>query len=310
MRSLLRLTSWGAVACTVGVALVWTACARSSSQAGAGATSAPTLNEGGGPGASATLRPLGNPVPLNDGSLANWVDCVSALHVTVMRDYAVANAERLADTRPWVEAGARVSDLAPADLRALCDWEACLRTNGYGHVCYVNDAGWEQCRVCSGAADCSGLPMSEDDCVAHAADPGVAACHVVLLEECLLQRAIRMPTDPRVTTTCFESGQACAGQRPGDLSAQAAAARHETDQVAVEQAEREFAVAVENDADPPAVAGFWEQQFCMWDGGVPDDLDGSVDGWGEGADAFWCAVSDGGSADVADVAIVDAGAPE
>jgi hypothetical protein len=223
-----------------------------------------------------------------------------------MRDYAVANAERLADTRPSIDAGARVSDLAPGDLRALCDWEACLRTNGYGHVCYVNDAGWEQCRVCSGSADCSGLPVSQDDCVAHAGDPGVATCQVVLLEECLLQRAIRMPADPRVTRTCFLSGQACAGQLPGDLSVQATAARHETDQVAVEQAEREFAVAVANDADPPAVTAFWEQQFCTWDGGVPDDLDGGVDGWGEGVDAFWCSVSDGGSGDAT---IVDAGGP-
>ncbi len=264
-------------------------------------------NESNGPGPVQLLRPLDSASPLGDGSPANWVDCVSALHVTAMRAYGVANAERLADTRPWIDAGARVSDLAAVDLRAFCDWEACLRTNGYGHICYVGDAGWEQCRVCNGSADCSGLPMSQDDCAAHAQDPGAATCHVVLLEECLLQRAIRMPTDPRVTKTCALSEEACAGQLPGDLSAQAAAARHETDQVTIEQSEREFTVGLASDAEPPAVASFWEQQFCMWDGGVPDDLDGGADGWGEGVDAYWCAVSDGGSSDVT---TVDTGSPE
>jgi hypothetical protein len=195
-----------------------------------------------------------------------------------------------------------VADLAPADLRAFCDWEACLRTNGYGHACYVNDAGWEQCRVCDGSADCSGFPTSQDDCVAHS--PGLSTCHVALLEECLLQRAIRMPNDPRVTTTCSLSAQACAGEVPGDLSSQVAAARHETDQVAVEQAEREFAMGLAADAEAPGVGAFWEQQFCMWDGGVPDDLDGGADGWS--VDVFWCA-ADGGSADDA---LVDTGSPE
>lgn len=258
------------------IALAWTACAQSSSQPDTGTSNFPDLG---------------------DGAPANWVDCVSALHVTAIRDYGVANAERVGDTHPEIEAGARVSDLASADLAALCDWEACLRTNGYGHICYVNDAGWEQCRGCDSVAECGGLPTTQADCVAHAGDPGVATCHVVLLEECLLQRAIRLPTDPRVTVACFESAQACAGQLPGDLSAQAVAARHETDQVAVEQAEREFTVALESDADPSAVAAFWEQQFCMWEGGHPEDLDGGVDGWGEGVDAFWCATLDGGSAD-------------
>jgi hypothetical protein len=113
-----------------------------------------------------------------------------------------------------------------------------------------------------------------------------------------------MPTDPRVTTTCALSEQACAGQLPGDLSAQAVAARHETDQVAVEQAEREFAVGLMDDAEAPGVGSSWQQQFCMWDGGIPDDLDGGVDGWG--VDVFWCA-ADGGSGDVT---IADGGSPD
>jgi hypothetical protein len=301
MRPLIELTRRHARRCAVAAALASAAC---HPQASSGTQAS---NEAGALDQAPALRPLGDPAPAGDGSAAPWVDCVSALHVTAMRDYGVANAERLADTRPGIRAGARVSDLAPADLRALCDWEACLRTNGYGHICYVGDAGWEQCRVCSTSADCSGLPMSQDDCVAHAGDPGVVTCHVALLEECLLQRAIRLPTDPRETRTCAASEQACSGRLPGDLSAQAAAARHETSQVAVEQAEREFVVGLASDAEPPAVASFWEQQFCMWDGGVPDDLDGGADGWGEGVDATWCAVSDGGPGDVT---TVDAGGVE
>ncbi len=305
MRSPLGLTRRTAYRCAVSAALASIACHTPSSASGSRDVAATVAsNEANAPDLAPALQLLDNPAPAAAGSPPNWVDCVSALHVTAMRDYAVANAERLAGTRPGIDAGARVADLAPADLGALCDWEACLRTNGYGHICYVADAGWEQCRVCDGSADCSGLPMSQDDCVARAQGPGVATCHVVLLEECLLQRAIRMPTDPRVTITCLQSGQACAGQLPGDLSAQATAARHETDQVAIEQAEREFAGGLATDAEAPGVASFWEQQFCMWDGGAPDDLDGGADGWG--VDAYWCA-SDAGSGDLT---IADTGSLE
>jgi hypothetical protein len=242
-----------------------------------------------------SAQPLEDASTSGDVDSTNWVDCVSALHVVAMRDYAVANAERLADTHPWIDARARVSDLAPADLAAWCDWEACLRTNGYGHVCSVNDGGWEQCRACDASADCSGFPTSQGDCVAQAGNAGVAACHVVLMEECLLQRAIRLPNDPRVTMTCFLSGQACTGLLPGDLSSQAVAARHETDQVAVAESEREFVMGLEADAEASGVAAFWEQQFCLWDGGAPEDLDGGVDGWGEEVDTYWCAVDAGDS---------------
>jgi hypothetical protein len=311
MRSL-GLTRRAALWCAIGAALGSSAChSASSASPSLGVAAAAISNEPDAPG---PVQPLEDASTSGDVDSANWVDCVSALHVVAMRDYGVANAERLADTRPWIDASARVSDLAPADLAAWCDWEACLRTNGYGHVCYVNDAGWEQCRVCDASADCSGFPLSQGDCVAHAGDPGVATCHVVLLEECLLQRAIRLPNDPRVTTTCFLGGQACAGLLPGDLSSQAVAARHETDQVVVEEAEREFVIGLEADAEPAGVGAFWEQQFCMWDGGAPDDLDGGVDGWGEGVEAYWCALDDGGSLDGtlvdARATFVDAGSSE
>jgi hypothetical protein len=131
----------------------------------------------------------------------------------------------------------------------------------------------------------------------------MATCQVVLLEECLLQRAIRMPTDPRVTTTCALNARACSGQLPGDLAAQAATARNETDQVAIEQSEREFAVGLAADAEASGFGDFWEQQFCTWDGGVPDDLDGGADGWA--VDVYWCA-PEGGTDRVADATIVDA----
>jgi hypothetical protein len=282
MRAPFRLTGLVAGACAAWAALAPIACRSSGSPTGSASSNVVASD------------PASAPDPPGDGSPPNWVDCVATLHVVAMRDFGVANSERLADTRPWIEAGARVSDLATADVGAFCDWEACLRTNGYGHLCFVNDAGWEQCRLCDGSADCHGLPTSQDDCVAHAGDPGVAPCHVALLEECLLQRALRLPADPRVTQTCFLSERACAGKLPGDLSAQAVAARHETDQVAVEQAEREFAVALETDADPPAVASFWAQQFCMWDGGLPDDLDGGGDGQAEGENLPWCEIAEAG----------------
>jgi hypothetical protein len=207
-----------------------------------------------------------------DGAASSWVDCVDAVHVIFLRDYSVSNAVRLEESHPAIGSATRVSDLAQADLRAFCDWESCVRTNGYAHVCYANDAGWEQCRVCDGGADCDGRPASQDDCVAGASAPGRQACHVELLEECLLQRAIRPPTDARLTQTCYLSAQACAGELPGDLSALAGQARQETRQVAVEQSEREFALTLARDASTPAVASYWQQQFSGWDGGLPVDL--------------------------------------
>jgi hypothetical protein len=138
---------------------------------------------------AAPLHVLDDPGVSIDASPANWVDCVAALHVVTSRGFKVANAERLGESHSSIGAASRIADLAPSDLRAFCDWEACIRTNGYGHLCGVNDAGWESCRLCNGTADCSGLP----------ADVDRAQCHVALLEECLLQRAIRQPADERVT---------------------------------------------------------------------------------------------------------------
>jgi hypothetical protein len=233
---------------------------------------APTRDPVGG----TTLHTLDNPPVTADASASSWVDCVGALHVDVSRGYLLANAQRLSESNPSIGAMSRVADLAPSDLRAFCDWEACVRTNGYRHVCSVNDAGWESCRVCDGGADCDGLPAREDDCVAHAGDTGRASCHVFLLEECLLQRAIRAPGDPRLTEACRLSEAACAGQLPGDLSTQALAARRETDQVTVEECERELVIASALDASGGS-ASYWEQRFSAWDGGLPGDLDAPSD---------------------------------
>ncbi|MGH7271671.1 MAG: hypothetical protein ACREJ3_14665 [Polyangiaceae bacterium] len=229
------------------------------------------------PAGDATVHTLGDTPVTTSASASSWVDCVGALHVVVSRGYLLANAKRLSESNPSVRATSRIADLAPSDVRAFCDWEACVRTNGYRHVCSVNDAGWERCRVCDGGADCDGLPVSEDDCVAHAGDTSRASCHVVLLEECLLQRAIRAPGDPRLTEACRLSEAACAGQLPGDLSAQAVAARRETDQVTAEECERELAISSPLDADV-AAASYWAQRFSAWDGGLPSgDLDAPSD---------------------------------
>jgi hypothetical protein len=204
------------------------------------------------------------------------------LHVVVERGYGVANAWRLVDTSPEAGPVSRIADLSAHDLRAFCDWDACIRTNGYGHICVVNDAGWEQCRACDGGADCNGAPMSQDDCVAHATDPGIAQCNVALVEECLLQRAIRLPSDSRVTQTCALSEQACAASLTGDLSPQAAAARHETDQVTIEECQRELAISAAIAPDAATVT-YWAQQLSMWDGGLPSAApDAAVEGGNDG----------------------------
>jgi len=120
-----------------------------------------------------------------------WIDCVGVIHVVQWRGIELANATRFGESNPSLRTVARISDLGASDLRAFCDWEACVRVNGYGHTCWVNDAGFEQCRMCDGSADCDGHAMSEDDCVAHASDPGRATCHVGLLQECTLQQSLR-----------------------------------------------------------------------------------------------------------------------
>ena len=57
---------------------------------------------------------------------------------------------------------------------------------------------------------------------------------------------------------------------------QAAAARHETDQVTVEEAERELALSADSDASPSLVA-CWQMKLSTWDGGLPSgDLDAAA----------------------------------
>jgi hypothetical protein len=99
---------------------------------------------------------------------------------------------------------------------------------------------------------------------------------VGLLEECILQQAIRGPNDPRVTQSCELSSEACAGQLPGDLTAQALAAQNETSQVTIEECRKELDAAAE--VAPDADLSYWEQQLSMWDGGLPsDEADASSD---------------------------------
>src|SRR5262249_9001588 len=61
------------------------------------------------------------------------IDCVGVLHVPVLRGYAFANVQRLGDAASSLRTTARIQDLDPQDLRSLCDWESCVRSNGYGH---------------------------------------------------------------------------------------------------------------------------------------------------------------------------------
>jgi hypothetical protein len=215
-------------------------------------------------------------VTLNDGGL--FLDCVAnVLHVSALRGHQVSNASRFGESNPSLRTSYRISDLSQSDLRAFCDWEACLRSDGYAHSCYINDAGWERCRVCDGGDDCDGRPMSQDDCVAHASDTGRSTCHVGLLQECLLQQALRGPADPRLTLTCAESAQACAGQLNGDLSSQALASQLESAQVEVqvvlEDYERIYARFPDSGIDT-VIANL----LAAWDGGMPTDVsDASID---------------------------------
>ena len=104
---------------------------------------------------------------------------------------------------------ARLGDLSPTDLAAFCDWEACIRANGYAHACSINDAGWEACHVCDDPSSCSGNFMSEGDCAAHATDADRGACHVGLLEECLLQQAMRGPAFSCVAKNLQKCASVC-----------------------------------------------------------------------------------------------------
>jgi hypothetical protein len=203
-----------------------------------------------------------------------WIDCVGVLHVRASRGHEFANVRRFGEGSPTLRTTARLVELSPTDLGAFCDWEACVRANGYAHSCWVTDAGWERCRVCDGGDDCDGFPMTGGDCMAHVGDPARAACHVGLLQECLIQRGLRGFSDSRVTETCRESQQACAGQLPGDLTAQALAAQHETDQVTMEIMLWELDLADRLQPDSSVVQA-WRATMPAWEGGLPDgDMDG------------------------------------
>jgi hypothetical protein len=229
-----------------------------------------------------------------------WIDCVGVIHVVQWRGIELANATRFGESNPSLRTVARISDLGASDLRAFCDWEACVRVNGYGHTCWVNDAGFEQCRMCDGSADCDGHAMSEDDCVAHASDPGRATCHVGLLQECTLQQSLRGPADTRVTQTCAWSAQACAGSLPGDLTTQALAAQHETDQVAVEEATWEESVYAKLVGPDASQFDAWLAIVAQWDGGTPIDV-GDASAEAQGAEET--GGDDGGADDGADALV-------
>ncbi len=211
------------------------------------------------------------PEPFDAGP--NFIDCVDVMRVRSHHGYEFANVRRLGRSSPTFRTTARVADLSPADLAELCDWEACVRTNGYGHVCWVTDAGWERCRVCDGGADCEGRPMSREECVAQASAPLRAACHVGLLQECLIQRGLRGMADRRVTQTCVLADQTCRGELPGDLTAQALAAQHETDQVTIQVCNEELDLATQRQPDATIIP-YWRDVLSMWEGGLPSDVDG------------------------------------
>jgi len=220
---------------------------------------------------------------------AGFTDCISILQIIRQRGLDVSNVHRFGADDPTVRYSARISDLTPDTLKSYCDWEACLRTNGYAHACWVDDAGIEHCRVCDGDAGdmCDGFPMDQAACVTQAA--GRASCHVGLLQDCLIQRATRGFPDSRVTQTCRLSAQACAGELPGDLTEQAHAAAHETDQVTIERVLCDVEAKVVQSQYPDAAAGYkadWLKTLSPWDGGLPADaLDCAKDMLDAGVDA-------------------------
>ena len=146
-----------------------------------------------------------------------------------------------------------------------------MRTNGYAHTCFINDAGVERCRVCDGGADCSNHVASREECIASTKSPERRDCHVGLLQECLIQRGLRGPLDARLTNTCYWAEQSCAGKLPGDLREQALYAEHETDQVTIE--------VFKADAVPFADGGRtpFMEKLDQWEGGVPSDVSRDAD---------------------------------
>ena len=245
------------------------------------------------PSTPASGTGAGSSASSSTGAPNRWMNCVDVLRVNVMRGYRAANVHRFGEADDGsLSTDFRMQDLQSSDLASFCDWESCLTTNGYGHACWVNDAGWERCRVCDASADCSGEPMSRAECMTHAADPTMAQCHVGLMQECMIQRALRGPADPRVTQTCQLSAQACAGQLPGDLGAQAIAARQETDQVTLQ-------LLAENEAVAQSLADGSAVDSSLQDGNAADGggLVGEVDAALSDADGLDASAPDAGGGD-------------
>lgn len=194
------------------------------------------------------------------------LDCVGVLRATATRGTRFANVHRLGRDHAAFRETLRIGDLGPADITDLCDWEACVLTNGYGHTCFINDAGVERCRICDGGVDCANHLASRDECVNSAQLPERRECHIGLRQECLIQRGLRGYPDSRLTNTCHWADQSCTGQLPGDLSEQALYAQRETEQVTIEV----FAATAKPFADGGLTP--FMQKLAQWDGGLPSEI--------------------------------------
>lgn len=81
--------------------------------------------------------------------------------------------------------------------------------------------------------------------------------------------------DPRVTQTCVLADATCRGELPGDLTAQALAAQHETDQVTIQVCNEEVDIAAQRQPDSGLIP-YWRNVLSMWEGGLPSDVDGGA----------------------------------
>lgn len=203
------------------------------------------------------------------------IDCVGVLQVTDIRGHYLGNARRFGKSDPALRQVARLTELSAADLADFCDWEACVRANGYAHSCHIDDGGVERCRVCDAGDDCEGFFMNREACTSKSHEQDRAQCHAGLLQECLLQQGMRGFADGRLTRTCWLSTEACAGRLPGDQAAAGLAAQHETNQVTVEVCGREVeqtAALQPDSAVTSAVVEQWRAKLSQWDGGPPSDV--------------------------------------
>jgi hypothetical protein len=230
-------------------------------------------------GGSATPPPSASDAGEVGDASDGVLDCVGVLLVPRLRGNTFANVRRYGKENVALRESTRLAELSEQDLRAFCDWEACVRTNGYNHACILTDGGVERCRVCSDAGDCGGFPRSREECVARARAPGRGTCHVGLLEECLIQRGVRGFGDSRVTRTCWMSREACGGRKPESLVDEARAAQKETDQVTVAAISREVDLAAELEPDSAdgGVVELWRKTLSEWQGGLPTEVSDAGD---------------------------------